>query len=147
MLGRRNHYIKITMRQEPHTHCLYRTNRGKMRVGGKTPLGYVHPNLATPTTEKEERVCYSATLRLRGTVCPLDSVRACFAISRIQMCYVKAQLLLTDWSDGSWCGSCFCGHSQQAWHFSLVFGVRYHVDIKQFTALSDCSYVWQEMVQ
>jgi len=41
-----------------------------------------------------ERVCYSVTLCLCRTVCPLTSVSICFAISRVQL-YVKAQILLT----------------------------------------------------
>jgi hypothetical protein len=61
VLSRRNHYIKMTMRQESYTHCLYRTNRGEMRVGGTRLWAfsfYVHPHLAAPTAQKEEVCCY-----------------------------------------------------------------------------------------
>lgn len=60
MLCRRNHYIKITMREESHTRCLYSANRGKMRVGGRRLWAcsfYVHPQLATPTKAMEEVSC------------------------------------------------------------------------------------------
>jgi hypothetical protein len=90
------------------THCLCRENRGRMKVGGRRLWAcsfYVHPQLKTPLqtwkryvavkTAIIEGVCYSATLYLCGTVCPLNSVSTCFAISRIQMLHMKAQILLT----------------------------------------------------
>jgi len=60
VLSHRNHYIKITMREESHTHCLYWANWGKMRVGGRRLWAcsfYAHPQLATPTADMEEVCC------------------------------------------------------------------------------------------
>lgn len=58
------------------------------------PLLQTWKRYAAVKTAIIERVCYSATLCLCRTVCPLNSVSTCFAISRVQL-YVKAQILLT----------------------------------------------------
>jgi hypothetical protein len=69
VFGRRNHYIKITMREESHTHCLYRANGGKMRVGGRRLWAcsfYIHPQLPTPTADMDEvRCCKDSHYRTR----------------------------------------------------------------------------------
>jgi hypothetical protein len=70
------------MREESHTYCLYRANRGKMRVGERRLWAcsfYVYPKMATPTADMEEvccckdshyrtRVLFSHTVLMRNCV-------------------------------------------------------------------------------
>jgi hypothetical protein len=106
---------------------------------------------ATVKTTIIERVCYSATLCFCGTVCPLNSVSTCFAISRIQMLYVKAQILLTmkQW---------FLVRKLLLWALTARTSLRQQTSVASSTSVRgkmpcwhkkfiDCSYAWQEMVQ
>jgi len=96
-----------------------------------------------------ERVCYLATLCLCRTVCPLNSVSKCFAISR-SSCMWKYKYYW-QWSNGSCCSICFCGHSElvhlfeskQAWHLPLLFGVKCHVDIKSLLTILTSDRKWR----